>query len=263
MKNILKKNQVIITALLIMIVVAGYLQFTKDNADDAQQMANSQQEVSDEIADSSTSDVLGIDDATSELLTADGSSLDISEEDNQKVEAVTANEAEDMKDKEKQPDDKKDAENQKKEDSEKSGETTAKNDDESAGEAVLVNTTIGPDFFSAKKLEREQVRAKNKDVLMKLIENTTLSEAQQQKALDKVLEMTTIAEKENAAETWLEAKGFDGAVVTIIDGKVDVVVGVHDTSDQTIAQIEDIVKNKTGAVAADIKINAVEVTQGE
>lgn len=261
MKNILKKNQVIITALLIMIVVAGYLQFTKDNADNAQQMANSQQEIADEIADSSTSDVLGIDDATSELLTADGLSLDISEEDNQKVEAVTANEAEDTK--EKQPADKEEAEGQKKDDSEKSGETTAKNDDESAGEAVLVNTTIGPDFFSAKKLEREQVRAKNKDVLMKLIENTSLSEAQQQKALDKVLEMTTIAEKENAAETWLEAKGFDGAVVTIIDGKVDVVVGVHDTSDQTIAQIEDIVKNKTGAVAADIKINAVEVTQGE
>lgn len=256
MKNILKKNQVIITALLIMIVVAGYLQFTKDKADEAQQMANGQQEITDEVADSSTSDVLGIDDATSELLTADAAALDISEEDNQMAEAVNATETENPDKEEKKPEDPK-TEDPKLED------TTAKNDDESAGEAVLVNTTIGPDFFSAKKLEREQVRAKNKEVLMNLLDNSSLTEAQQQEALDKVLEMTTIAEKENAAETWLEAKGFDGAVVTMIDGKVDVVVGVHDTSDQTIAQIEDIVKNKTGAVAADIRINAVEVAQTE
>ena len=33
MKHILKKNQVIITALAIMIAVAGYLNFTEENAD--------------------------------------------------------------------------------------------------------------------------------------------------------------------------------------------------------------------------------------
>lgn len=257
MKNILKKNQVIITALAIMIIVAGYLQFTKDKADEAQQSASGKpetMEVTDgDVLDTTSSDVLSVDDATSELLTADleNGTMDISEEDNAAYDAAAA-ETEDGKQTA-------DAET----DGTDVAETTAQDGTDSTGEAVLVNTTIGADFFSSAKLDREQTRAKNKETLMSVVDNNNLTEAQKQEALDKVIEMTSIAEKENAAETWLEAKGFDGAVVTIIDGKVDVIVGVHNATEQTIAQIEDIVKNKTGVTADKITINPVVVKDAE
>lgn len=246
MKNILKKNQVIITALAIMIIVAGYLQFTKDKADEAQQSASGNpgtMEVTDgDVLDTTSRDVLSVDDATSELLTADleNGTMDISDEDNAAYDAAAAET-----------------------DGTDVAETTAQDGTDSTGEAVLVNTTIGADFFSSAKLQREQVRSKNKDTLMSVVDNNNLTEAQKQEALDKVIEMTAISEKENAAETWLEAKGFDGAVVTIIDGKVDVIVGVHNATEQTIAQIEDIVKNKTGVTADKIKINPVVVKNAE
>lgn len=257
MKNILKKNQVIITALAIMIIVAGYLQFTKDKANEAQQSASTKDtmEVTDDAAlDTSSSDVLSVDDATSELLTADleDGTMDISEEDNAAYDAAEAD-----KEDGKQTADASEAT------SADASETTAQDGTDSTGEAVLVNTTIGADFFSSAKLQREQVRAKNKDTLMSLVDNKNLTEAQKQEALDKVYEMTEIAEKENAAETWLEAKGFDGAVVTINEGKVDVIVGVHNATEQTIAQIEDIVKNKTGVSADKITINPVVVKEAE
>ncbi|WP_455714093.1 SpoIIIAH-like family protein [Anaerosporobacter sp.] len=260
MKNILKKNQVIITALAIMIIVAGYLQFTKDKANEAQQSASAPDtlEVTDEAAlDTSSSDVLSVDDATSELLTADieNGTMDISEEDNAVFDAAEAD-AEDGK-QTADASDKTDA------NSADATQATAQDGTDSTGEAVLVNTTIGADFFSSAKLQREQVRAKNKDTLMSLVDNKNLAEAQKQEALDKVYEMTEISEKENAAETWLEAKGFDGAVVTIIEGKVDVIVGVHNATEQTIAQIEDIVKNKTGVTADKITINPVVVKGAE
>lgn len=257
MKNILKKNQVIITALAIMIIVAGYLQFTKDKANEAQQSASNSQETMEvtdgDALDTSSSDVLSVDDATSELLTADleNGTMDISEEDNAAYDAAAA-EKEDGK----QTADADVADNA------DAAETTAQDGTDSTGEAVLVNTTIGADFFASAKLQREQTRAKNKDTLMSVVDNNNLTEAQKQEALDKVIEMTAIAEKENAAETWLEAKGFDGAVVTIIEGKVDVIVGVHNATEQTIAQIEDIVKNKTGVTADKITINPV-VVKGE
>lgn len=251
MKNILKKNQVIITALAIMIIVAGYLQFTKDKANEAQQSASNSQETMEvtdgDALDTSSSDVLSVDDATSELLTADleNGTMDISEEDNAAYDAAAA-----------------DTEEGKQTADADAAETTAQDGTDSTGEAVLVNTTIGADFFSSAKLQREQTRAKNKETLMSVVDNNNLTEAQKQEALDKVIEMTAIAEKENAAETWLEAKGFDGAVVTIIEGKVDVIVGVHNATEQTIAQIEDIVKNKTGVTADKITINPV-VVKGE
>lgn len=257
MKNILKKNQVIITALAIMIIVAGYLQFTKDKANEAQQSASNSKETMEvtdgDALDTSSSDVLSVDDATSELLTADleNGTMDISEEDNAAYDAAAA-ETEDGK----QTADADVA------DSADAAETTAQDGTDSTGEAVLVNTTISADFFASAKLDREQTRAKNKDTLMSVVDNNNLTEAQKQEALDKVIEMTAIAEKENAAETWLEAKGFDGAVVTIIEGKVDVIVGVHNATEQTIAQIEDIVKNKTGVTADKITINPV-VVKGE
>ena len=258
MKNILKKNQVIITALAIMIIVAGYLQFTKDKANEAQQSASANpetMEVTDgDALDTASSDVLSVDDATSELLTAnlDDGTMDISEADNAAYDAAAA-----------ETEDGQQTADAVETDGTDVAETTAQDGTDAAGEAVLVNTTISADFFASAKLDREQTRAKNKDTLMSVVDNNNLTEAQKQEALDKVIEMTAIAEKENAAETWLEAKGFDGAVVTIIDGRVDVIVGVHNATEQTIAQIEDIVKNKTGVTADKITINPVVVKDTE
>ena len=41
MKNLLKKNQIIITALAIMIAIAGYLNLTKDNITDEKEKIDS------------------------------------------------------------------------------------------------------------------------------------------------------------------------------------------------------------------------------
>ena len=60
-----------------------------------------------------------------------------------------------------------------------------------------------------------------------------------------MLALNAIAEKENAAETLLMAKGFADPVVSITDGKVDVVVNAPSITDPQRAQIEDIVKRKT------------------
>ena len=71
--------------------------------------------------------------------------------------------------------------------------------------------------------------------------------------------LTKISEKENAAELMLQAKGFTDAVVSISDGNADVVVNAEGLTEQQIAQIEDIVKRKTGIEAGKIVITPVNV----
>ena len=61
-----------------------------------------------------------------------------------------------------------------------------------------------------------------------------------------------------AAENLLTAKGYSNSVVTITDGKVDVAVGMNDLSDMNRAQIEDIVKRKTGAEVSAIYITPIQ-----
>lgn len=127
---------------------------------------------------------------------------------------------------------------------------------EDPGEAVLVSTTIRGDYAVNAKLNREQTRAKNKEILMDLLGDESLSEEQKQEAIDVLLNMTEISEKEQAAELLLEAKGFMDAVVNIVDEEVDVVINATEVTDRQIAQIEDIVMRKTGAEAEDIVIMA-------
>ena len=71
--------------------------------------------------------------------------------------------------------------------------------------------------------------------------------------------MTDISEKEEAAEMLLEAKGFTNVVVSITDNSADVVLDMGaDASDAKRAQVEDIVKRKTGVSAENIIITPIE-----
>ncbi len=126
--------------------------------------------------------------------------------------------------------------------------------DSQPGEALLTNGQV-VDFIAEVQLNREQVRTKNQEALLEIINNANLADEQKQSAVDNMVRMTEIAEKENATETLLATKGFDSAVVSITDDSVDVVLGMTAISDAERAQVEDIVKRKTEMPADCITIS--------
>lgn len=229
MKNIFKKNQVIITALALMLAVAGYLQMSGETANGV------------DSADATQANSTG---GHYEITAGDFAdySTDISDEDmaGQSLAAAENSQAQTV--------------------SAEGVESTdvAKLSDAGSdpGEAVLVSTTIRGDYAVNAKLNREQTRAKNKEILMDMLGDDSLSEEQKQEAIDVLLEMTEISEKEQAAELLLEAKGFMDSVVNIVGEEVDVVINATEVTDRQIAQIEDIVMRKTGAMAENIVITA-------
>ena len=132
--------------------------------------------------------------------------------------------------------------------------------DGTPGEAVLTSGDASAVVAEA-KVTREQVRAKNKESLMEIIDNKNLSDAQKQEAVDQLLLMTDLAENEAAAETMLASKGFKEAVVSLTSDGADVVVSAAELSEANRAQIEDIVTRKTGVAAENIVINPVAATE--
>ena len=214
MKRIVKKKQIIITALAIMIAVAGYLNYSGSKLDLASTGAGTD---GDALALDISSEDQYAQTGLEELVFEDGdiASLDADLEDLESAELTQ-------------------------------GETP--------GEAVLTSTTANVGFASEAKISREQLRAKNKEILMEVINNTNISEAQKQEAIDSMIELTDIAERETAAETLLAAKGFEDVVVSITDDMVDVVVNMAEVDDAGRAQIEDIVKRKTGLPGESIVI---------
>lgn len=241
MKKIVHKNQIIITALAVMIVVAGYLNFTgqeittsgfglhadKQKTADKKEARTKTAENGNEPEEADPEATKQEDSKSDQKEEAQGT--DISEEDSQNSK-LTVND---------------------------NGEVVASQ--KNPGEAVMVSNVIGSDYFSSAKLSREQTRAKNKETLMEIVNNETLNSADKKAAVQEVAEITENAQKESDAEMMLEAKGFADAMVSINDGKADVVVDAEKLSAKEIAQIVDIVKRKSGIPAENIVVTPVSV----
>ena len=200
MKKIMKKNQMIITSLAILIAVAGYLNFADVD------LGRKDQEVSTE----GSSILEDVDfDLTDETALLDENGADGSP-------------------------------------AEMEGPQT-----ETPGEAVLTGSM---NFAAQARLSREQIRSQNKADLQDIINNQELQDEQKQTAVNTMVSMTELTEKEAAAELLLEAKGFQNVVVNLTGETADIVVPDSQLSLAQRAQIEDIVKRKTGIAAEQIVI---------
>lgn len=126
------------------------------------------------------------------------------------------------------------------------------------GETVLTGTLVNNvDYAAEVKLNREQVRSKNKATLLDVINNANITDNEKQNAVNQMVTMTDIAEKEANAEMMLEAKGFTNVVVSISDQECDVVLDMGEVTDAKRAQVEDIVKRKTGVEGQNIIITPI------
>ena len=200
MKKIMKKNQVIITSLAVLIAVAGYLNFADVDLGFKDQAASTDGSSILEDVDYDLTDETALLDENG----ADGSLSDVSDQ-------ATS----------------------------------------TPGEAVL---TAASDFAAQAKLSREQIRSQNKADLQAIINNQELGDDQKQEAVSTMVSMADLTEKESAAELLLEAKGFENVIVNLTGETADIVVPEADLSDAKRAQIEDIVKRKTGIAPENIVI---------
>ena len=140
------------------------------------------------------------------------------------------------------------------------------------GETILTSTIVDyADYASEVKLNREQIRSKNKESLLQIINDESIDDAQKKDAIQTMISITEIAEKEADAEMLLKAKGFSNVVVSVSDESCDVVLDMGDVTDAKRAQVEDIVKRKTGIAADKIVVTTLsnsgarssEKTEGE
>ncbi len=208
---VIKRNQVVVTALAVMIAAAGYLNFQESRSSEGNQTALQLTEEGDVAA------------------LVDYSALpdDISAEDIT-LDPITAEVA------------------------------------ETTGDGAAVYVSAGASsltdsgYFAEAKLDREQSRAKQKDILTEMLNNENISQEQKDKCSENMMQLQERIEKETAAEAMIESKGFKEAYVRMDDDTVDVVVDKENLTDAEVAQIEDIVKRKTGYDASKIRISTLQ-----
>lgn len=258
MKKIFRRNQIIITTLAIMIAAAGYLNYSaKKEVAGVEVYEAGMMEISDEDILAENMALNGVDDGTlQEIASLDGDGTELPVDTITSVDQVGTDLAQAQAEAAATANGGDAATGE----GAATGETVAAGI-ENPGEAVLTNGTSVSEYIAGVQLNREQVRAKNKETLMELINSDQIPDTEKQAAIQEMIRMTEITEKENAAETLLQAKGFVDPVVSITDEKVDVVINAVSITDPERAQIEDIVKRKTEIGAEGIVITLMDLAE--
>lgn len=274
MKKLWKRNQIMITALALMIAIAGYLNFMGKKVDEENLFTTSAQfEEASGVTTEDGTDMAAVTDITDESLAL------LPEQENGAIDesaAMTDIDSMDSEDEMVYSDylDENQAENVSAaaddaaldetamagtDENAASGEVAQVTEDytgETPGEAVFTSSQAISSIAGA-NLMKEQTRAKNKEALLNIINAENLPESAKQDAVNSMIELMDITQKECAAEILLEAKGFADVVVSISGDVADVIVQADDLTEAQRAQIEDIVSRKTGIGAENIIISPV------
>lgn len=217
-KNIFKKNQMIVYVMALMLVAAGYLNYT-NNINENELQTSAQEVANENIVDESSTENLSqtTDENKTEtsLVPNDGentSNNNITEQ-NEKVAAI--------------------------------------------GDAMLVNSSdvTEDDYFAKSKIERDAMYSQMQETYQTILNSANSSEAQKDMAS---VEMAKINETKNCimiCENLLETKGFKDCVIFVNEGSVSVIIGTEELKKEQTAQIQNIISRELGAVIDNIHIS--------
>lgn len=123
------------------------------------------------------------------------------------------------------------------------------------GEVEDVSTTSAKgSFFANYRIERENTRKKEIEVIREIVDNPNSDAEMKKEAQAQLLEIADNMEKELLIEGLIKAKGFEDTIVMMSKNSVNVIVNRSELKPEEVAQILDIVKRESGKSADSIKI---------
>lgn len=255
MKRVMKKNQIVITALALMIAVGGYMTYAGREKLSPKEEVGANADASDSGTESvddyevvNVGDLSGTYDIGTDILeeelarenaTGEDGYVDVYSPDEESGDSEEISETADAEGQSANTDG--------------SGSQT-----EIPGTAVLTSGMAVSDYIAGIRLSREQVKAANKETLLNIVNNEEISEEAKADAIAGLVRLTQISEYENSIEMLLSAKGFENSIVTISDSGCDVIICAASVSDAERAQIEDIITRNSDITVSQIVITVKE-----
>lgn len=232
MKMLFKKNQVIIYVIALMLVVAGYLNYTSNgDLDSAVQVSSSEEELA---------KMANIGDA--QLV-----SSNVIDEDNSIQNSVS------------------DIKNDVVENSIE--ENDIKNSAISSNE-IDVNTTIttssnnskdnknNTNYFSTSKLERDTMYSQMLETYEKILNSTNSLETQKQSASEEIAKINNIKNSIMICENLIKTKGFENSVIFVNGDSISIIVEDEQLTKEEVAQIQNIISREMNAKVENIHISS-------
>ena len=234
----MKKNQVVVAVIGLMLIAAGYLNFTNGEHINQSLEAGS-------LADSIDMAEIGDAQLVSSQVVNDSNLLE---------ENAVKNSEETKKSENKQINVVENAGEENEKEAENSEDKNGENK-----ETAQTNAEITTDeYFTKSRLDRDTMYSQMIESYQKILEKTTVSESQKTTAQK---EITKINEQKNAimiTENLIKTKGFEDLIIFINDDSINVIVKAKKLQTEQIAQIQNIITRELKA-----KIENIHITNKE
>lgn len=115
--------------------------------------------------------------------------------------------------------------------------------------------TVKDDYFASSKLERENMYSQSLESYQKMIDSSDISAEQKSIAQNEIIRINNEKNAIMIIENLIISKGFSDVVVFINDSSVNVVVKADALSTDQVAQIQNIVSRELNTQVEDIHIS--------
>ncbi len=112
------------------------------------------------------------------------------------------------------------------------------------------------DLFVEFRLEREQARSRQLDLLREILDNTNVDGAARSEAMTLWLEITKNIAAEIDLENLIRAKGFTDAVAVLGDGRATIMVKAASLTREEVVRVADLAVRVAGLSYDDITVMA-------
>ena len=232
MKQILKKNQIIISVIAIMLIAAGYMNYT----------SNEKQALETAVLTDSEK-YAGIGDAT--LVSANVA--DNNDLFNNDETQNTDNENNDT------------SKNEDKKDEIKSNEQNTETTENAVQNEINTSTTVtensGNQYFAELRLERDKMYSQMLESYQKILSNSQISETQKEISENEIKKINDTRNAIMIAENLIKNKGFQDLIIFINGDSISIIVKAKELKEEQIAQIQNIISRELKGEIENIHIS--------
>lgn len=223
--KIIKKNQLTILIVALMLVTAGYLNYTSYYGETTETLSN------DIVIDNEN--LAGIGDAK----LVNSSDLVENEIDNIQEDAKEIDNTE------------QDLTN------ETSNSNTETKTIDTENDAITTSNNISDnEYFVKSRLDRETMYSQMIESYQKILESSSISNEQKEISQNEINNINKIKNAIMISENLIKTKGFEECILFVNDKSINVIVKKNDLTTEDIAQIQNIISRELGANIEDIHL---------
>ena len=219
--KILKKNQIVIYVIAIMLMTAGYLNYsTNDSSNSVETSMNIESKDDSKLADIGDATLVNSNDVVESNTQAQETTAEA--ENNTTNNETTTNENE-----------------------------TQTNEVETSTDSVKNSKD---EYFSKSKLERETMYSQMLETYEKVLNSTNAEEVQKQSATTEIKKINDTKNSIMICENLIQTKGFEDCVIFVNGDSVSIIVKKDELAKEDVAQIQNIISREMNSKIENIHI---------